>query len=124
MHIKKRTKYLIGSIVAIGMMRMYSFANYQDFVDQLQTMGIDVSRITAQDVMSRYDLARLLNAVECQDCINPPDWMINRYINNFWSTFIKLPGKDFDEISYLGAPYQEESYYYCVAYVGDNNYMR
>lgn len=124
MQIKKRTKYIVSSVIAIGMMRMYSYADYQGFLEQLQTMGIDVSRISDQDVISRYDLARLLNAVECQDCINPPDAMINRYVNNFWTEFTKLPGKDFDEITYLGAPYQEESYYYCVAYVGDNNYMR
>lgn len=124
MQIKKRTKYILTSLVTIGMMLTYSQADYEDFLDQLQTMGIDIARISDQDVISRYDLARLLNAVECQDCINPSNQMINRYVNNFWSEFIKLPGKDFDEITYLGATYQEESYYYCVAYVGDNNYMR
>ena len=101
MQTKKRTKYLISSLITIGMMRVYTYADYSDFLNQLQTMGIDTDRISKQETISRYDLARLLNAVECQDCINPPDWMENRYINNFWNTFIKLPGKDFDEISYL-----------------------
>lgn len=97
---------------------------YEDFLDQLQTMGIQTDQVSDQETISRYELAKLLNAVECQDCINTPDRMIQRYTNPFWSDFIQLPGKDFDEITYRGANYQQESYYYCVAYVGDNNYMR
>jgi hypothetical protein len=35
-------------------------------------MGINTTEINEQDSISRYELARLLNAVECKDCINPP----------------------------------------------------
>jgi len=87
-------------------------------------MGIDVIGIQEQDAVSRYELSRLLNSVECVDCIYADNWMINQYDWIFWSEFIQLPWKDFDEISYLWGIFKQERYYYCVAYVGDNNYMR
>jgi hypothetical protein len=87
-------------------------------------MGVDVKKIEAQDNISRYDLARLLNTVECKDCVNPNQNMINRYTQNFWSIFTATPGKDFADISFLSGIYNNASYYYCVAYVGDNTYMR
>ena len=64
-------------------------------------MGLDVQKIESQDSISRYDLARLLNIVECKDCIKPQQDMINRYVQAFWSTFTATPGKDFADISYL-----------------------
>ena len=100
------------------------FATYEDFSNQLKTMGVDVKKIEAQDNISRYDLARLLNTVECKDCVNPNQNMINRYTQNFWSIFTATPGKDFADISFLSGIYNNASYYYCVAYVGDNTYMR
>jgi len=61
---------------------------------------LDVNAIESQDSISRYDLARLLNIVECKDCINPNQDMLNKYVQNFWSTF--TVGKDFADISFLG----------------------
>ena len=87
-------------------------------------MDIPVESMLTQDAVSRYDLARLLNAVECKDCVNPAQDMIDKYTNTFWSQFVQLPGKDFRDISYLQANFSQTNYYYCVAYVGDNNYMR
>jgi hypothetical protein len=87
-------------------------------------MGLDVQKIESQSSISRYDLARLLNMVECKDCIHPNQDMVNKYVQSFWSTFTATPGKDFSDISFLGGMYNDLSYYYCVAYVGDNTYMR
>jgi len=87
-------------------------------------MDITVDELLEQEIVSRYELARLLNAVECVDCIQGPNWMITDYDDPFWLNFIDLPGKDFDDITYLGGIFNEQSYYYCVAYVGDNEYMR
>jgi len=85
-------------------------------------MGMDVQKIESQNTISRYDLARLLNIVECKDCINPNQDMIKKYVQNFWSAFGSW--RDFGDINYLGGIYNSASYYYCVAYVGDNTYMR
>ena len=100
------------------------FATYEEFSRQLGTMWLDIQAIESQSSISRYDLARLLNMVECKDCITPKQDMIDKYIQNFWSTFTVLPGKDFADISFLWGKYNSLSYYYCVAYVGDNTYMR
>jgi len=64
-------------------------------------MGFDVQKIESQDSISRYDLARLLNAVECKDCINPNKDMISKYVQSFRGAFTATPGKDFSDISYL-----------------------
>jgi len=63
-------------------------------------MGLDVANVEAQESISRYDLARLLNVVECKDCIRPKNDMIEKYVQNFWSTFTATPGKDFADISF------------------------
>jgi len=100
------------------------FATYDDFSNQLKTMGVDITTIESQTSISRYDVARLLNSVECKDCIHPNQETVTTYGQKFWSTFTKLPNKDFNDIQFLGATYNKASYYYCVAYVGDNTYMR
>jgi len=101
-----------------------SFGNYEWFLDNLRQTGIPVDEIIESDQVSRYELTRLLNAVNCQDCVNTPQWMIDKYINPRWSDFTNLPWKDFDDIWYNGGIYNSQSYYYCVAYVWDNTWMR
>jgi len=101
-----------------------AFAAYEDFSNQLQTMGLDVKTIESQNSISRYDVARLLNIVECKDCIHPNQDMISKYVQAFWSLFTAASGTDFTDISFLGGVYNDVSYYYCVAYAGDNTYMR
>ncbi|MEI6774458.1 MAG: hypothetical protein WCL18_06840 [bacterium] len=63
-------------------------------------MGLDVTTIESQADISRYDLSRLLNSVECKDCIAPKQDMINKYVQSFWSAFTATPGKDFADISF------------------------
>jgi len=63
-------------------------------------MGLDVKKIESQDSVSRYELARLLNIVECKDCIYPDKNMLTTYIESFWTTFTKTPGKDFADINF------------------------
>lgn len=100
------------------------FASYESFLDNLRQTGIDVDTILDSDEVSRYELTRLLNAVNCEDCVNTPQWMIDKYINPRWSDFTALPGKDFGDIWYRWGIYNWETYYYCVAYVWDNIWMR
>jgi hypothetical protein len=44
-----------------------------------------------QKSISRYDVAKLLNAVECNDCIVPNKETTIKYSNDFRNNFIKLP---------------------------------
>ena len=87
-------------------------------------MWVDVQKVESQDSVSRYELARLLNVVECKDCINPNQDMISKYVKEFWSSFVTGSDKNFSDITFLGGLYNESSYYYCVAYAADNTYMR
>jgi hypothetical protein len=64
-------------------------------------MNLNVSKIEAQNSISRYDIARLLNSVECKDCISPNENMINTYVQSFRTAFTATPGKDFADISFL-----------------------
>ena len=84
---------------------------------------INIKALQWQSEISRYEITRLLNAVECKDCINPDTSFIDRYTNNFWTVFTVLPGKDFDDIDFQWWMYNNQSYYYCVASVGDREYM-
>jgi len=117
-------KYFWILISLIWLLWTSVFATYEDFSKQLETMGLDVKTIESQDSISRYDLARVLNTTECKDCIHPNQDMLNKYVETFWSTFTATPGKDFSDIPYAWGIYNNVSYYYCVAYVGDNTYMR
>jgi len=101
-----------------------SLGNYEIFLNDLRTAGVEVDRILESDQISRYELSRLLNTVSCQDCVNTPNWMIEKYTNNWRLDFIETPGKDFDDIIFGSSYYNWKPYYYCVAYVGDNNWMR
>ena len=50
--------------------------------------------------ISRYEVARLLNAANCEDCIQAPEWMKNTYNKSFWDGFKIIDGKDFNDINY------------------------
>jgi len=99
-------------------------ADYQSLLTKLQSFGINTTEISQQAGISRFDMARLLNAIECEDCIIAPPWMQQTYTSQYWDVFTALPSKDFKDIFYLGAPWKKRSYYYCVAFVGDKNYMQ
>ena len=97
-------------------------ADYNSFINNLKKSGIDADTIKSSKTISRYTLTKLLNGVNCNDCINPSSSMIDKYTYTWWNNF--SIGRDFWDISYLGWFYNEESYYYCVAYVWDNVWMR
>ncbi len=40
--------------------------------------------------ISRYETARLLNASNCEDCIQAPAWMKQTYSRGFWDKFKKI----------------------------------
>ena len=72
--------------------------------------------ISSQSTVSRYDLVRLLNTIDCQDCILPSAKTMMAYSGMFWNTFRILPGNYFDDIFATGVFYKNRNYYYCVAY--------
>lgn len=131
---KKKTafkkNFIIGSKIFVliqiflFLFTIWTNADYEKFSEQLDIMWINTTDIEDSKSISRYDLAKLLNTVECKDCINTPLDMIDKYDNKFWDAFLKIPWKDFEDIKYKWWIYKWSFYYYCVAYVWDNDYMR
>jgi hypothetical protein len=99
-------------------------ANFDQFLQNVNDTGLNTQSILNAPSISRFNTARILNIIQCQDCINPSQEMITEYDPEFWRIFRTLPGKDFDDINHGEAIFQGESYYYCVAYAGDQEYMR
>ena len=93
------------------------------FTERLEQIWLDVATFSNKKSISRYEITRLLNAANCEDCIQAPEWMRQTYNQNFWSSFKLIDWKDFDDINYGAAVWNKKSYYYCVAYIGDNGYM-
>ena len=101
-----------------------SLWDYNSFLSNLRQMWIDVDSILKSKSVDRYELARLLNWVNCKDCINPENDITSLYNYQWWNNFSNRDGNAFNDITYLWWNYKWESYYYCVAYVWDNSWMR
>ena len=93
------------------------------FLENLDSMWIDVESLSNNKSISRYETAKLLNAANCEDCIQAPDWMKQSYSQEFRENFKKIDWKYFEDINYESAIWNNKSYYYCVAYVWENWYM-
>ena len=120
-YIKNIVKYLI-LVVSLFLFISVTTADYNSFIGDLKRSGIDTDSIKSSTKISRYTLTKLLNSVNCNDCINPDSNMVDKYTYTWWNNF--SIGRDFWDINYLWWFYNWESYYYCVAYVWDNVWMR
>ncbi len=119
--IKHLSKYLISLCLVVFFVSLAN-ANYESFLNDLKKSWIDIENIQSSKTISRYTLTKLLNSVNCKDCINPDSDMIDKYTYTRRNNF--SVGRDFWDINYLWGIYNWESYYYCVAYVWDNVWMR
>lgn len=120
---KTRKYFRILSLFGLLVWVLFPILVNADFTQNLKDMNIDVAATQAKKWISRYDLAKLLNASECKDCILPKQDMIDTYQEPFRNSFTTQPGNYFADIKYLWWIYNEQNYYYCVAYVGDSDYM-
>ena len=120
-----RTKNRVYWLLLLPILAIYSiwYTNAETFTERLEQIWLDVATFSSKKSVSRYEIARLLNAANCEDCIQAPDWMKNSYNKSFWDGFKAIDWKDFNDINYLWAMWNRKSYYYCVAYIWDNGYM-
>jgi hypothetical protein len=65
----------------------FSQADYKDFVNELSYINIDTNKLIENQTLTRYELTKLLNAVECKDCINPDSSFLRTYNSDYWSNF-------------------------------------
>ena len=94
-----------------------SHVNAESFAERLSQVGLNITSFSNKNSISRYEVTRLLNAANCQDCIQSPDWMRQTYTQEFWDNFKAIDGKDFDDVDFEAGVWNKDSYYYCVAYV-------
>jgi hypothetical protein len=57
------------------------------FSERLSDVGIDTVSFSDKNSISRYEVARLLNAANCQDCVQAPEWMKQKYTQDYWNNF-------------------------------------
>ena len=97
-YIKYIFKYAICALL-LSFFVSAATANYDSFLNDLKKSGIDTDVISASKTISRYTLTKLLNGVNCNDCINPSANMIDKYTYTWRNNF--SVGRDFKDISYL-----------------------
>ena len=118
-----KSKFYMGLFLFSLLSLSVWYVRAETFAERLSEVGLDIVSFSKKDSISRYEVARLLNAANCQDCIQYPDWMRQTYTQKFWDDFRAIDWKDFDDVNFEAGVWNKKSYYYCVAYVGDNGYM-
>ena len=116
-------KYRICCLLSLFLPILSATVYAWTFIENLDSMWIDIATFSKNKSISRYETARLLNAANCEDCIQAPDWMKQTYSREFRDNFKKIDWKYFEDINYESAIWNNKSYYYCVAYVWENWYM-
>ena len=119
----KRIWYVLMSLMICCGLFSVSYTNAATFSEKLADIGLDIATFSEKNSISRYEVTRLLNAANCEDCIQSPIWMQQTYNQSFWDNFRAIDGKDFNDVDYQWWVWNKKSYYYCVAYVWDNGYM-
>ena len=90
--IKQSLKYLISLLLAMFFVSATT-ADYDSFLNDLKQSGINTESIITNKTISRYTLTKLLNSINCNDCMNPDSNMINKYSSERWNNF--SIGRDF-----------------------------
>lgn len=99
-----------------------AFADYDSFVNSLSSIQMDAQQIVSSPTVSRYDVARLLNFIDCHDCKRPSNQIVNRLTPTRWTNFRANLGVNFDDIAHSSSLAPSNNYY-CVAYVAEQSYM-
>jgi hypothetical protein len=126
---KKRNKILFA--IPLLLLLLWTITTAQtsndfqnsSFYKKIQQLEIPVWNILLWKTLTRYDFTRLLNAIECQDCIMPDATMVSKYNEESWQQFQQLPWKYFEDIEYLSWTHNWTNYYYCVANIWSDDIM-
>lgn len=115
----KKYLLLIATICLLGISAVTSAT---DFSTLLKSKNIDVNKIIEAPTISRERVVELINFIECHDCHRSPKDIVNSLTESRWNDFRKLPGKNFDDVSY-DATVSSWNNYYCIAYVANKFYV-
>jgi len=75
------------------------------------------------DWVSRYEFSDILQQAQCRDCLVPTSEATSLYTNDRLDKQKNDPQKAIDDISFENALWQDNDYYYCVAWVVDEGIM-
>lgn len=122
---KKIIRYIFGILLMIVWVGIFSAkADYTGFVSNISQYDFDTSWFIKLQQVPRYDVVRLLNYVDCQDCTMPWYGAIDKYSWEWFQTMQSVPGKYFGDIKARDKVYYDnQDLYYCLSYVSDNGYM-
>lgn len=115
-------KYVFCVILAL-FISWFSFWAFEDYINKLNSIWVDVDNIQKTNAISRYDVAKLLNMSDCFDCITPWQQWKDSLNNDWWLWYRWLPWNNFQDIWFENAIYSWKDYYYCVAYASSKSYM-
>ena len=102
---------------------LLQYVEADTFAERLYDIWLDINTFSNKSSISRYEVTRLLNAANCEDCVHAPDWMQEKYNLDYRNKFKSIDGKDFNDINYKAWIRNKDTYYYCVAYIWENWYM-
>jgi hypothetical protein len=67
------------------------FADYNNFVNELESMNLNVKSVSLQHYVSRYDLSKYVSAVTCNDCMIPNQDYLNKFNMDWRISFKNIP---------------------------------
>lgn len=113
--------FLIGWLLAIG---IAGWAAAQlNFSDSLTKAGIDTQQFSSKEAVNRYDLARLINASLCQDCVLASPQTKGKYTTTRRATTAQDHTIAVDDIVEGKSQFEGEEYGVCVGTVIDRGWM-
>lgn len=80
--------------------------------------------LSQKSAISRYELAAVLQQVQCQDCRIPSENVKNTYTQSWVEEEKKNPEVFMDDIVFEQVRFEGEQYYYCVASTLDSGVMQ
>ena len=58
---------------------LLQYVEADTFAERLYDIWLDINTFSNKSSISRYEVTRLLNAANCEDCVHAPDWMQEKY---------------------------------------------
>ncbi len=101
----------------------FSENSNDDFVKNLENVWFSYQEIFEKETVSRYELAQILNFVNCHDCSIPsPHWK-DTLDSEWFVEFQSKPDKNFEDIIYNNTKHWWQEQYWCVAYAWYQDYI-
>lgn len=117
-------KYIFSFLLIIASIYISkTYADYSGFLSQIKEYDFDTSKFAKLQQVPRYDVVRLLNYVDCQDCTMPAYGSINKYTRARFSDLQSKPWNYFNDITQQKVLHNDQDIYYCLSYVADKDYM-